>query len=153
MGQERPQPGAEHLAGGLAEPDQARAQRVPPGRLLPDVTPVDQGAHQPVHGGQGEAGDGREFGQAERAAGVSQHLEEVEGPLDGLHAAGRSRAAAAGAVRTGRAVSSLRQHGVLGLIVHVFHDTENVIHITELPGVANASETVPGTVDGPPAAV
>ena len=112
LGQERAQPGAEHLAGDLAEPDQARAQRVPPGRLLPDVTPVDQGAHQPVHGGQREAGDGGEFGQAERAAGVGQHLEQVEGPLDGLHATGRSRA---GAVGTGGALSRRRQCcGVLG---------------------------------------
>ena len=55
LGQERPQPGAEHLAGGLAEPDQPRAQRVPPRGLLPDVAPVDQRAHQPVHGGQREA--------------------------------------------------------------------------------------------------
>ena len=118
LGQERPQPGTERLAGDLAEPDQPRAQRVPPRRLLPDVTPVDQRPHQPVHGGQREPGDGGELGQAERAAGVGQHLEQVEGPLDGLHPARRSRGGAAGA---------------LGQIVHVFHNTENVIHMSEVP--------------------
>ena len=88
LGQERPQPRPQHAAGGLAEPDQSRAQRVPPGGLLPDVAPIDQRAHQPVNSGQGKPRNGGELGQAERPAGVGQHLEQVEGPLDGLHAAG-----------------------------------------------------------------
>ena len=134
LGQERAQPGAEHLAGDLAQPDQARAQRVPPGCLLTDVAPVDQRAHQPVHGGQREAGDGGELGEAEGAARVGQHLEQVEGPLDGLHAARRSRGGAAGAVGTSGGVTSRREPGVLDRIVHVFHDTENVIHVSEVPG-------------------
>ena len=141
LGQVRPQRRAEHAAGGLAEPDQPCAQRVPPRRLLPDVAPVDQRAYQPVHGGQREPGDRGEFGQAERPAGVGQHLEQVEGPLDGLHAARRSGGGAPGCLLTdsvmpGCVVTGHRQPGVLGRIVHVFHDTENIIHITEAPGTS-----------------
>ena len=116
LSQERPQPGTEHAAGGLAQPDQPRAECVPARGLLTDVAPVDQRAHQPVNGGQREPGVGRELGQAQRAARVGQHLEQVEGPLDGLHSA--CGWAAAGLVAARSVAAGRRQPDALSRIVH-----------------------------------
>ena len=44
------------LRAGVGEPHQPRAERVLPGRLLPDVAEVDQRAHQAVDGGQRQVG-------------------------------------------------------------------------------------------------
>ena len=87
-GQVRARPYAEHPRGGVAEPDQPRAENVLPRRLLADVAEVDERAQQPVDRGQGQAGLVGELRQREGAAGIGHQLEEREGALDRLHGPG-----------------------------------------------------------------
>ena len=80
-------PDAEQAAGAVAQPDQPGRARSA-GRLLADVAAVDQGAHQPVDGGHRQPGAVDQLGEGHLAAGVGHALQDVERPLDGLHAPG-----------------------------------------------------------------
>ena len=65
---------------------------------------------------------------------VNDSIPDVELASAGHDAASRNgtgRAAAACAGGTDGALTSRRQPGILDRIVHVFHDTENIIHMTE----------------------
>jgi len=83
--------GAELAARRLAEPDEARAEGVPPRRRLAHVALGEQRAQQAVDRGQGEPRVLRELAQAGLAAEVGEQLEQLDRAVHRLHAPGRLR--------------------------------------------------------------
>ena len=79
-------PGPERRDGALAQADQPGPECVVPvGAGY--VAAGHQRAHQPVDGGQRQTGLRGQFAQPDLAARVGHRLEQVEGPLQRLHAA------------------------------------------------------------------
>ena len=84
----RPGHGAELLVSAFAEPDQPGTQGVPAVGQLPDIAKSDQGAQQPVDGGQGKVGGGGEFTERDVPAGISDQFQQFKDALNGLNASG-----------------------------------------------------------------
>ena len=84
--QVRARPDAEQPAGRLAEPDQPRPERVAPGRLLADVADGRPACGSAGGWSAAAARVGGRARRAQRATGVGQPLEQLERPVDGLHA-------------------------------------------------------------------
>lgn len=97
-----PRPGAQQAGRGLAEADQAGAQRVTPVGLLAHVAADDQRAHQPVDGREREPAARGELTEPDLAPGVGHPLQQIEGALEGLHAAAGTGGPGVGCAGVGR---------------------------------------------------
>src|SRR3954452_4187692 len=89
-GHRRARPRTDPLGRIVGQAHQPWAQGVLAGRLLAHVAEVDQGAHQPVDGGEGQVGLLGELREADDASGVGHRLQDREGAVEGLDPTGAS---------------------------------------------------------------
>ena len=83
-------PGGQQALRAFAEPDQSGTQCVSARRLLAHVSLGHERPQQPVDGRHGQPGLVGELADRHLATTRSEHLEQVERPLDGLHTAAAS---------------------------------------------------------------